>query len=73
VFTVSFLQPDIFSCSNMLSYVFDSAYNSTSGDLNETYFVGNVDEASKHLVRCAYECLDKAIAIGDILVIRSYF
>jgi hypothetical protein len=35
--------------------------------LNETYFVGNVDEASKQLVRCTYECLEKAIAIGDIL------
>lgn len=33
--------------------------------MNETYFVGNVDEASKQLVRCTYECLDKAIAIGD--------
>jgi methionine aminopeptidase len=40
---------------------------STAGDLNETYFVGNVDEASKQLVRCTYECLEKAIAIGDII------
>lgn len=34
------------------------------GDLNETYFVGNVDEASRQLVKCTYECLEKAIAIG---------
>ncbi|EEE66563.1 hypothetical protein OsJ_23086 [Oryza sativa Japonica Group] len=40
-------------------------YKGVHGDLNETYFVGNVDEASKQLVRCTYECLDKAIAIGD--------
>ena len=35
-----------------------------AGDLNETYFVGNVDEASQQLVKCTYECLEKAIAIG---------
>jgi methionine aminopeptidase len=35
------------------------------GDLNETYFVGNVDEASQHLVRSTYECLEKAISIGN--------
>lgn len=40
----------------------------TAGDLNDTYFVGNVDEASKQLVRCTYECLEKAIAIGDASV-----
>lgn len=34
------------------------------GDLNETFFVGEVDEASQHLVRCTYECLEKAISIG---------
>ncbi|CAM6128628.1 unnamed protein product [Calypogeia fissa] len=33
------------------------------GDLNETFLVGNVDEASKRLVQVTYECLDKAIAI----------
>lgn len=35
-----------------------------AGDLNETYFVGNVDEASRRLVQCTYECLEKAISIG---------
>ncbi|KYQ90527.1 methionine aminopeptidase 1 [Tieghemostelium lacteum] len=32
-------------------------------DHNEMYLIGNVDEAGKKLVRYAYECLDKAIAM----------
>ncbi|KAJ8317978.1 hypothetical protein KUTeg_003069 [Tegillarca granosa] len=31
------------------------------GDLNETFFVGNVDEGSKKLVKTTYECLKNAI------------
>ncbi|KAL5073235.1 hypothetical protein RYX36_012219 [Vicia faba] len=38
-------------------------YKGVHGDLNETYFVGNVDEESRQLVKCTYECLDKAISI----------
>ncbi|XP_058084986.1 methionine aminopeptidase 1A-like [Magnolia sinica] len=38
-------------------------YKGVHGDLNETYFVGNVDEASKQLIQCTYECLEKAISI----------
>eukprot|EP00252_Welwitschia_mirabilis_P026313 TRINITY_DN858_c0_g1_i1.p1 TRINITY_DN858_c0_g1~~TRINITY_DN858_c0_g1_i1.p1 ORF type:complete len:401 (-),score=77.76 TRINITY_DN858_c0_g1_i1:489-1691(-) len=38
-------------------------YNGVHGDLNETFFVGKVDDASKQLVKCTYECLEKAIAI----------
>ncbi|XP_026454784.1 methionine aminopeptidase 1A-like [Papaver somniferum] len=38
-------------------------YKGCHGDLNETFFVGNVDEASQQLVRRTYECLEKAIAI----------
>ncbi|XP_059633953.1 methionine aminopeptidase 1A [Cornus florida] len=38
-------------------------YKGVHGDLNETFFVGNVDEASRRLVQCTYECLEKAIAI----------
>jgi len=38
-------------------------YNGVHGDLNETFFVGKVDEASQQLVRCTYECLEKAISI----------
>ncbi|CAL9038049.1 unnamed protein product [Musa banksii] len=38
-------------------------YKGVHGDLNETFFVGEVDEASQQLVRCTYECLEKAISI----------
>ncbi len=38
-------------------------YNGYHGDLNETFFVGAVDENSKRLVKCAYESLAAAIAI----------
>ena len=34
------------------------------GDLNETFFVGNVDEKSKTLVRVTHECLCQAIDLG---------
>lgn len=33
------------------------------GDLNETFFVGNVSEQKKNLVKVTYECLSKAIEI----------
>ena len=35
------------------------------GDLNETFFVGKVDDASRRLVETAYECMMKGIAIGE--------
>jgi len=35
-------------------------------DLNETLFVGNVDDESKKLVRVAHECLYKSIDMGKI-------
>ncbi|WVZ16237.1 hypothetical protein V8G54_009219 [Vigna mungo] len=38
-------------------------YKGVHADLNETYFVGNVDEESCQLVKCTYECLEKAISI----------
>lgn len=38
-------------------------YKGVHGDLNETYFVGNVDETSRKLIQCTYECLEKAISI----------
>lgn len=34
------------------------------GDLNETFFVGEVDEAGRNLVQAAYDCLMKGISIG---------
>ena len=39
-------------------------YNGFHGDLNETYFVGDVDEDSKQLVKVTYECINQAIAAG---------
>ncbi|XP_047174455.1 methionine aminopeptidase 1A-like [Vigna umbellata] len=48
-------------------------YKGVHADLNETYFVGNVDEESCQLVKCTYECLEKAISIGiHPLPILSY-
>ncbi|GIY59643.1 methionine aminopeptidase 1 [Caerostris extrusa] len=38
-------------------------HNGFHGDLNETFLVGNVDEAGKKLVRVTHECLMKAIEI----------
>ncbi|KAK1304980.1 Methionine aminopeptidase 1A [Acorus calamus] len=38
-------------------------YKGVHGDLNETFFVGKVDEESQQLVKCTYECLEKSIAI----------
>lgn len=42
-------------------------YNGFHGDLNETYFVGEVDEESKQLVKVTYECINQAIAAGTVL------
>lgn len=33
------------------------------GDLNETFFVGNVPESSRKLVQVTHECLQRAIEI----------
>lgn len=38
-------------------------HNGFHGDLNETFFVGNVSEQHKKLVQVTYECLSKAIDI----------
>ena len=46
-------------------------YNGFHGDLNETFFVGEVDEESKQLVKVTYECISQAIAAG-ILCWKSY-
>ena len=39
-------------------------YNGFHGDLNETFFVGEVDEESKQLVKVTYECISQAISAG---------
>ena len=36
------------------------------GDLNETFFVGKIDDGSKKLVQTAYECMMKGIEIGEL-------
>jgi len=36
------------------------------GDLNETLFIGEVDEASKKLTKVTYEALMEAIKIGNM-------
>jgi len=36
-------------------------------DLNETYFVGTVDEVGRRLVDTTRECLDKAIQLCKLL------
>ena len=41
-------------------------HNGYHGDLNETVFVGKVDEAGQNLVQVAYECLMKGIDIGRV-------
>ena len=58
--------------NNFSSYVFQSVvditiyYNGFHGDLNETYFVGEVDEESKQLVKVTYECINQAISAGTL-------
>ena len=34
-------------------------------DLNETFFVGKVDNDSQKLVQIAYECMMKGIEMGE--------
>lgn len=36
-------------------------YNGYHGDLNETFYVGNVDDDTKKLVETTYRCLDVAM------------
>lgn len=44
-------------------YYFQVYHNGYHGDLNETFFVGNVKEEHKKLVKTTYEALSKAIDI----------
>lgn len=39
-------------------------HNGFHGDLNETFFLGDVDEEAKKLVQTTYECLMQAIDSG---------
>ncbi|KAG6520177.1 hypothetical protein ZIOFF_017215 [Zingiber officinale] len=49
--------------SNIVNVDVTVYYKDVHGDLSETFFVGEVDEASRHLVHCTYECLETAIFI----------
>lgn len=42
--------------------------NGYHGDLNETFYVGEVDEGAKRLVQTTYECLMQAIDAGKDLL-----
>lgn len=48
----------------LLSVDITAYHQGFHGDLNETFFVGEVDEASKRLVKTTYECLKLAIDEG---------
>jgi methionyl aminopeptidase len=37
-------------------------YNGYHGDLNETFVVGEVDEASRNLIKATHDCLMTAVA-----------
>ena len=43
------------------------------GDLNETLFIGEVDEKSKQLTKVTYEALMKAIEIGELKFFKINF
>ena len=62
-YAVSFLFSQLY-----LVDIFKLSTSISAGDLNETYFVGQVDDVSQKLVRCTYECLEKAISIGMIIM-----
>jgi hypothetical protein len=42
-------------------------HNGFHGDLNETFYVGEVDEGARKLVQTTYECLMQAIDSGKVL------
>lgn len=48
-------------------------YRGCYGDLNEIFFVGNVDERSKKLVKIIYECLFLVIDEGMKVFIYFFF
>ena len=42
-------------------------HNGFHGDLNETFYVGEVDDGARKLVQTTYECLMQAIDSGKVL------
>lgn len=45
--------------------------NGYHGDLNETFFVGDVDEGARKLVQTTYECLMQAVDAGQPSMART--
>jgi methionyl aminopeptidase len=62
---VNSLNMPIFCVSSCFSVDVSVYHRGFHTDLNETYFVGQVDEESKHLVKTTYECLQKSIEQGN--------
>ena len=48
-------------------------YDGFHGDLNETFFVGEVSDDDKQLVQVTYECINQAIAEGRYKVLTRNF
>lgn len=53
-----------FSSSRVYTVDITVYHNGFHGDLNETFFVGEVEEGAKKLVQTTYECLMQAIDSG---------
>ena len=51
-------------CCSCLAVDITAYHRGFHGDLNETMFVGEADDASKELVKTTYECLKMAIDEG---------
>lgn len=47
--------------------------NGYHGDLNETFYVGEVDEGARRLVQTTYECLMQAIDAGETCLLQEAF
>lgn len=66
---VSFMKQN-YTIINLRIFIVDiSVYkHGFHSDLNETFLIGNVDQKSRHLVRTAYECLEKAMEMSKSLI-----
>lgn len=65
VYPLMFQNNDSFiTCLHLCTVDITVYHNGFHGDLNETFFVGEVDEEAKKLVQTTYECLMQAIDSG---------
>lgn len=62
----------LFNCSNkyLLNFTVDVTvcHRGYHGDLNETFLVGNVSKTAEKLVNVTWECLEKAINAGKLII-----